>query len=151
MPVQREESADAEVSKDEVSSQVSKEVVTSQVTKETPLVTTTQVFHVARKLAGHHWSTSDIAKTLGVKEYQVRSAVFWLVSQSLVRHAGTEYRDLPAPYTGRKYDVKTYTVTDTGMSHEYVSGSRDIENEHFGDVRALEMAFSFWGRKQEGG
>ena len=106
-------------------------------------VTTTQVLHVARKLAGHNWSTSDIASSLGVKEYQVRSAVFWLVSQNLVRHAGTEYRDLPAPYTGRKYDVKTYTVTDAGMAHEFVASHRDTEVERFGDVAALEMALGF--------
>lgn len=106
-------------------------------------VTTAQVLHIARKLEGHNWSTSDIAQHLAVKERQVRASVFWLATQRLIQPTGIEYRDLPGKYRGRKYDVKTYTVTDAGMAHEFVTTPRDVEIERFGDVAALEMALGF--------
>lgn len=112
-------------------------------------VTTAQVLHVARKLQGRNWATTDVAKFLATSERQVRTAVFWLNSQRLIESAGVEYRDLPEKYPGRKYDVKIYTVTDAGMSHEFVTSHRDIEIERFGDVSILEMAFGLRGRKVE--
>lgn len=112
-------------------------------------VTTAQVLHVARKLQGRNWATTDIAKFLAVKERQVRASVFWLNTQRLICPSGKEYRPLPEKYRGRTYDVQTYTVTDAGMAHEFVTTPRDVEIERFGDVAALEMALGLWGRKPE--
>lgn len=106
-------------------------------------VDTAQVLFVARKLEGHQWTTSEIADFLIVKEYRVRAAVSWLLHQKLIKSCGEEKRDFREGYPGRKYEVKTYTVTDAGMSNEYVTQHRDSEIGHCNGVAALEMALGF--------
>ena len=106
-------------------------------------VTTAQVLHVARKLEGHNWATSEIANGLAVKEYKVRAAVSWLASQKLVKKAGEEKRKLRNGCSSAKYDVTIYTITEAGMNHEYVTSHRESVVGHFGDVAALEMALGF--------
>ena len=106
--------------------------------------TASQVLHTARKLEGHTWTTSDISQHLCVTEYQVRSAVSWLVSQQLVREAGKTERKLsPIAKTQGKYPVKTYTVTEAGVNHDYERSHRGETSGHYGDVAALEMALGF--------
>jgi len=106
--------------------------------------TTAQVLHVARKLEGHEWATSDIAEALHIAECQVRSAVGWLAAQSLIEKKAIIKRSLPAEkYKQGKYTVQTYTITLAGMGHEFVRSHRDEKVEHFGNIAALEMALGF--------
>ena len=110
-------------------------------------VTTMHVLCIARKLEGHHWTTSDMATALVAQEYKVRSAVSWLHRKRMVKVSGKEIRTLPrARRPGNKlgnYKAKTYTITEFGMENEVAKSHRDNCTCKYGDVAALEMALGF--------
>jgi hypothetical protein len=67
-------------------------------------VTREQVLGVIDGL-GLDWTTREIAETLGVREYQVRSCVAWLLLGGVIRVAGVMRR---TDCSGRPYRVTRY-------------------------------------------